>query len=183
MKYMKNDKTKRLVTLSLFGALIIVLQIIATYINIGGFPITLTLVPMIIAGAIFGIKEGIIMGLIFGVIVDIMCITGGDPSGAALLNIHPIVILTACLLKGALAGFASAFAYHKIENKKVAIFVGAGLAPIVNTCTLYIALIIFFDLSVAAMFGALMSVNFIIELLINMLLAPGLLRIINARRK
>lgn len=180
---MRNEKTKTLITLSLFAAIVIVLQIVATFINLGGFPITLTLVPIIIAGAIYGIPAGTFLGFIFGVVVSAMVITGADPSGATMLATHPIITITACLLKGALAGFVSALAFQKIENKKLAIVAAAALAPIVNTGTLYIALILFFDASFAMMIGAFMSINFIIELLINVLLAPGLLRIVNMRKK
>ena len=55
--------------IAIFGALVAVLQIIATFISFGSFPITLTLIPIIIAGAIYGPGIGALMGLIFGVIV------------------------------------------------------------------------------------------------------------------
>ena len=180
---MRNEKTKTLVTLSMFGAIVIVLQLVATFINFGGFPITLTLVPIIVAGAIYGPGAGAVLGFVFGVVVDIMVITGADPSGATMLAAHPFITIFACLLKGTLAGLISALAYKKIENKKIAIVVAAALAPIVNTVTFYIILIMFFDASFAMMIAAFISINFIIELVINILLAPGLLRIIQMRRK
>jgi len=180
---MHNTKTKKLVTLSLFGAIVVVLQVVATFINIGGFPITLTLVPIIIAGAIYGPGAGALMGLIFGVIVDTMVITGADPSGATMMSMHPIITLGTCLLKGTLAGLFSGMAYKAISNKKIAIFVSAFLAPVVNTSVFFICLIIFFQGTFASFIAALLSINFLIELGINVLLAPGLLRIINMRKK
>lgn len=171
-------KTKRFAILSVFAAVIVILQILATYINFGGFPITLTLIPIIVAGAIYGPQIGILMGLVFGVIVDIMVITGADPSGAIMLSSHPIITILTCLIKGALAGFLGSLVYKLINNKKIGIIVDAIITPVINTATLYITLIIFFESSFAAMVAAFMSINFVIELLINVLIAPGLLSLI-----
>ncbi len=180
---MTNDKTKRVVTLSMFTALVIVLQVVATFVNFGGFPITLTLVPIIIAGAVYGTPVGAFMGLTFGVVVALMVVVGADPSGATLLSLHPVITISACILKGVLAGAVSAAIYHglKEKNEKLAIILAAAAAPIVNTGTLYIALILFFDATFAAMLGAFMSVNFLIELAINVIIAPSLLRVVHKR--
>lgn len=181
---MHNEKTQNLVTISMFASIIVVLQVIATFIHFGAFPITLTLVPIIVAGAIYGVKMGSLMGFVFGMVVMIMVVVGADPSGATMLNLHPVVTITVCILKGTLAGFVSALIYDKLKekNNKLAIILAAAAAPIVNTTTLYITLILFFDSTFAALFSALISVNFIIELLINILLAPSLIRILEKRR-
>ena len=176
-------KTKRFAVISVFAAIVVVLQIIATYINFGGFPITLTLIPIIIAGAIYGPAVGSLMGLVFGVIVDIMVITGADPSGAVMLSTHPIITILTCLIKGTLAGLVGALAYRKIKNHKAGIIVSSIVTPVTNTLTLYLALILFFDISFTAMIAAFMSINFIIELLINVAIAPGLLILIKRAKR
>ena len=172
-------KNKKIAITSIFIAIIVILQIIATYINFGGFPITLTLIPIIIAGAIYGPSMGALMGFVFGIIVDIMVITGADPSGAIMLAAHPIITVVTCLIKGTLAGLFGAIAYKLIKNNKVGIVASAIITPITNTAILYISLILFFETSFAAMVAAFMSINFIIELLINIFIAPGLLILIN----
>ena len=43
-----TEKTRRLVGMSIFTALVIVLQLVATFVKIGTFPVTLTLVPVVI---------------------------------------------------------------------------------------------------------------------------------------
>lgn len=172
-------KTRKFATISIFIGVIIVLQVIATYVNFGGFPITLTLIPIIIAGAAYGPSIGALMGLVFGIIVDLMVITGLDPSGAIMFASHPIITIATCLIKGTCAGLFGAFAYKYIKNNKLGIIVSAIITPITNTLLLYISLILFFDSSFAAMVAAFMSINFIIELGINVLLAPGLLSLIN----
>lgn len=180
---MKN--TKQITAISMFAGLVVVLQVVATFINFGGFPITLTLIPIIIAGVLYGPKIGALMGTVFGVVVALMVITGADPSGATMLAMHPVVTISACVLKGTFCGLAGALVYKALnkKNKVLAIVLAAAVTPVINTGTLYIVIIIFFSGTFAAMIGAFMSVNFLIELLTNILLAPGLLRIIDSRIK
>ena len=180
---MRNKDTKKVVTIAMFAALIVVLQVIATFVNFGGFPITLTLVPIIIAGAMFGPGMGALMGTVFGIVVALMVVVGADPSGATLLSLRPVVTVLACILKGTFCGLVSALVYKALagKNQTAAIIAAAAICPVVNTGTLYLALIIFFESTFAAMLGAFMSVNFAIELIINILIAPALLRVVNKR--
>lgn len=171
-------KTKRFAILSIFSAIIVILQLLSTYINLGGFPITLTLIPIILVGAIYGPVDAMFMGVVFGIIVDIMVVTGADPSGAVMFASHPIITLLTCLIKGALAGLFGATAYKLIKNNKLGIIISAIITPVTNTLILYISLILFFDASFTAMIAAFMTINFIIELVLNILLAPGLLNLI-----
>jgi len=177
--------TRYLTTLAMFAVIIVVLQVLATFIRFGTFPITLTLVPIIVAGALYGVRCGAAMGTVFGVIVLIMVITGADPSGQAMLGIHPMVTSLTCILKGTACGAAAAAVYKLLskKHKMAPVFAAAVVCPIVNTGCLYIALILFFETSLAAMFSAFMSVNFLIELVINVLLAPVVFRIVEIRSK
>ena len=172
---------KKTTTITLFAVIIVILQLISTFINFGSFPITLTLIPIIVGGAIFGPITGCLIGLVFGIIVALMVITGADPSGATMLVNRPFVTISVCLIKGALAGLFSAIAYHalKKKNEKLAIILSSAVAPIVNTGTLYLCLIYFFGSSFAMMISAFMSFNFCLELITNVLLAPGLLSLIH----
>lgn len=174
--YFMNNKKFSII--SIFAALIIILQLLSTYINFGGFPITLTLVPIIVAGATLGPEVGCIMGIIFGFMVSIMVICGMDPSGAIMFSIHPVITVLTCLIKGAAAGYVGSIVYQKITNKRTAIVFSSIITPIINTLFLYISLILFFESSFASMVAAFMSINFVIELLTNILLAPGLLNVI-----
>lgn len=172
--------TKRITTIAMFVGLVVVLQIIATFINFGAFPITLTLVPIIVGGAIFGPSVGAILGTAFGVVVALMVITGADPSGAAMLAARPVVTILGCILKGTLAGYFSALVFKALanKNKMLAIVFASAVAPIVNTGTLALIIILFFDGAFATLIALFVTVNFVIELLIDVLLSPGLLRII-----
>lgn len=171
-------KTRKFATISIFAAIIVVLQIIATFVNFGGFPITLTLIPIIVAGAVYGPAIGTLMGLVFGGIVVLMVITGSDPSGAIMFSSHPIITVVACMSKGALAGLFGSLLYKNIKNPKIGIIASSIITPITNTFILYIFLMLFFESSFTAMVTAFMSINFIIELIINIIIAPGLLNLI-----
>ena len=170
-----SNKIKKMTILTFMLAMIVVLQVVATYINFG-FPITLTLVPIVVLGATYGVGMGALGGLVFGAVVDIMVVTGADPGGAALFAIHPVVIMLMCIIKGVMAGVCSALVYKLFRNKnsKIDIILAAVVAPIVNTGIFYLCLIIFFDYDFSILFGAFISVNFLIELLTNVILAPGL---------
>lgn len=52
-----------------------------------------------------------------------------------------------------------------------------------NTGVLYLVLVLFFDTSWAAVLSAFMSVNFLLELAVNIVLAPAVLRIVTMRRR
>lgn len=173
--------TKTITTISMFAGIVVVLQLIATFINFGGFPITLTLIPIIIGGAMYGKKVGALLGTIFGVVVALMVITGADSSGAYMLSVHPIITVLGCILKGTLAGFFSALVYEKLKdkNQNLAIILAAAIAPIVNTGILTLIIIIWFNGTFATFIALFMTVNFLLELVIDVLLGPGLLRIIN----
>lgn len=179
----KNSRT--IAEISIFSALIIVLQIIATYINIGSFPITLTLIPIIVAGCVYGEKVGALMGFVFGGIVSIMVITGADPSGATMLVYNPIATISACMVKGVLCGFVSSYIYKVVSKKdeKLAVVLASISCPIVNTGVFSIFLLLFFDSTIKSLIGLFLSFNFVLELALNILIAPKLTNLIKHNKE
>ena len=171
-------KTKKIASISIFSALIIILQTISTNINFGGFPITLTLVPIIISGAVYGVAFGTLMGLVFGVCVSVMVVVGADPNGATMFAYHPAVTIAICLVKGVLSAFLGSYIYRKVKNKKIGILLSAITTPVVNTLTLFVGLILFFDYGFSSLIAGVTSINFIIEVLLNVAIAPALLPLI-----
>ena len=172
---------KKIATLAIFSALIIILQILSTYINIGAFPITLTLIPIIIAGAILGIKEASFLGFMFGLIVFIVVISGGDPNSLIMLTSNPVATITIIFSKGICCGLFSSYVYKKLENKnkKLAIILSSIVAPVTNTGIFLIGLILFFDSNITVFISTFLSFNFLIELITNVLIAPSLLTLID----
>lgn len=187
-----SSKTERLTGLGILTAIIIVLQIISTFVKFGPFSITLSLIPIIVGAAIYGVSAGAYLGAVFSVVVVIMCITGGDVGGAMVWNANPIMCLVVCMLKGTLAGFEAGIHYKALEksNKIVASVVAALVSPIANTGIFIIGLVLFFkdtlalwaggsDLLYYIVFG-LTGVNFLVELGVNIILSPVIVRIIQA---
>ena len=183
-----KTKTQKVVGMGLFTAIIVALQMLASAIKFGPFSITLVLAPIVIGAALYGIGAGAWLGLTFGVTVLI----SGDAS--AFLTINPIGTVLTVIAKGMVAGIVAAVIYKAIEkkNKTVAV-VAAGIAcPIVNTGIFLIGCYLFFQDWLIAVFGTtgfttvitgLVSVNFAVELGINMLLASVIVRIIDLGKK
>lgn len=174
--------TRKTVTFSIFITITCLLQFLSTYINFIGFPITLSLIPIILGGALYGIGFASTLGLSFGVFVSLMVILGLDPSGATMFSMHPFITIGICLLKGCIAGYLSALVYKSINNKKVAVVVSSATATLANTISFLIVLYFFFDSSFSAVLSILLSINFIIELISNIVIAPMLLPLLNKRK-
>lgn len=174
----------RLTALAMLTALVVVLQTAATFIRFGSFPITLTLIPIVAAGALYGIGSGAFLGTVFGLVVLVMVLTGADGSGQMMLALHPLITSAACVVKGTLCGTAAAAIYRLLarRNEKAAVILAAAVCPLVNTGVLYLVLVLFFDTPWAAVLSAFMSINFLLELAVNIALAPAVLRIITLRR-
>ena len=180
---MKN-RFSRLTALGMLTALVVVLQTAATFIRFGSFPITLTLIPIVVAGALYGVASGALIGTVFGLVVLVMVLTGADASGQMMLALHPLITSVACVVKGTLCGAASAAMYQLLARRSgKAAVVAAAVCPLVNTGVLYLVLVLFFDTSWAAVLSAFMSVNFLLELAVNIVLAPAVLRIVTMRRR
>ena len=116
----QRQKTLELVQLAMLAALVVVLQIISAMLPVlpGGVSITLTLVPVVIGGILFGKKGGFTLGLTFGIIVLINCATGLDKGAVVLWNENALFTSIICLTKGIAAGFLPACFYDLIIGKK-----------------------------------------------------------------
>ena len=65
-----NKKTKNMVGVALFTAIVVVLQFLGGGIKVGGvFSISLVLVPIVVGAAVYGWKAGAWLGFAFGVAV------------------------------------------------------------------------------------------------------------------
>lgn len=196
---MKRTDTRKLTTLAIFTALIVVLQLVSALLTrfVPALPvsITLTLVPIVVGAALYGVSAGAYLGGVFGLVVLLFCVTALDAGGAMLWNAHPLMCALVCLVKGIAAGAAAAAVYRTISSKNMtAGAVCAGIAaPVTNTALFIIAVFLFFretltlwaggkDLVTYALVG-LTGVNFLLELAVNLVLAPIIVRIINARQK
>lgn len=190
-----KEKTLRLVSMGILSAIIIVLQIVATYFPTKPFPITFTLIPIIIGAALFDEKAGAFLGGVFSVVVIVMCVIGADVGGAMVWNANPFLCILVCMLKGICAGYVSGLVYRLISkrNSVAATIVAALSAPVVNTGIFILGLVLFFrpilaqwsggsDLVYYILFG-LTGLNFLIEVGVNMILSPVIIKILEAVKR
>ena len=187
-----NNKTKNMVGIGLFTAIVVVLQLLGGGIKFGMFSISLVLIPIVVGAAIYGWQAGAWLGLAFGVTV----LLSGD--AAAFLAVHvPGTILTV-LAKGALCGLCSGLMYKVFAkyNNLLAVVTAAIVCPVVNTGVFLIGCKLFFYETVSAwgaaagfanaaayMFLGLAGLNFLTELGANLVLAPVIVRLIKLGKK
>ncbi len=195
-----KKKTLRMAQMAMLVALVVVLQLVSALLPpVGGVAITLTLVPVVIGAILFGVRGGAVLGFSFGLIVFINCIVGLDVGGNILWNTNPFLTMLICFAKGMAAGVVPALLYAPIKGKNaeantkrdfVASLVAAISAPLVNTSLFVIGALLFFTDTLYAWQAAngatnmatyiivgLAGINFLVELAINIVLTPAIVRI------
>ncbi len=184
-----TTSTQTLVMYALLTAIVIVLQVIGASIRFGPFSISLVLVPIVIGAALCGKAAGAWLGFVFSVVVLFT-----DCAAFYAVNIPGTVVTV--LVKGIAAGFCAALVYGLLQkrNKTLAVIAAAAVCPIVNTGLFLIGCRLFFmDLlnTWAASLGfatlgdyvifSLIGGNFIFELVINLVLSPVIVRLVQYR--
>ena len=186
----KKFSTRKLTGLAILTALVVILQ----FLPVKGpfFLITLTLVPIVIGSALYGAFSGAWLGFIFGVTV----LLSGD--AAAFLTINIPGTIATVLVKGTLAGLAAGLVYKLASkvNRYFGVICSALVAPVVNTGIFLLGCRLFFMDTVngwaaasgyenvgAYMLLSLVGINFLIELGVDLVCSPVILRLINIRKK
>ena len=191
-----SAKTKRTVGIAIFSAIIVLLQIICTFIKFGPFSITLALAPIIIGAAIYGVGAGAFLGGVFGTVVLVTGLLGWDGGTVLyLMSINAVATVLICVVKGAVAGLLGGLVYRAIAARSdLGGVIAAGIVcPVVNTGLFIAGMLLFFTDTLISWAGGqnlmiylitvLTGVNFIVELAVNLILASGISRIIRAARK
>lgn len=188
--------TRRMAGLAIFTAIIVVLQVLCTFIRFGPFSITLALAPIIIGTAMYGKGAGAYLGGVFGAVVLITGLLGWDGGTVMLLmGINPAGCILICLVKGIAAGFFAGLCYELLakKNDKVGVLVSGIVCPVVNTGLFIVGMLVFFfdtlsgwaggqDLLLYIIVG-LTGINFLVELAVNIILSSGITQIIRAGKK
>ena len=183
--------TEKIVLLSLFTALVAILAYFGGFIKIGGLAsISLTLIPVVLGAAMCGPWAGAWLGGVSGVVFFMTA----DSAFWMGLSI-PGTIITV-MVKGIAAGLVAGLVYKLLESKNryLAVIAAAIVCPIVNTGIFIIGCFIFFiDTVKSGAAGAGMSVgayliiffvglNFVFELLTNIILSPAIVKLLNIRK-
>lgn len=193
----KNFFTAKNVTiLGVLTAIIVVLQIFGSYFRIGTISLSFVLVPIVIGGILTGVIGGTILGFIFGVITLVMGVVGADQFTFILFSDHPFLTILTCVIKGSAAGFMSGFVYKLLKDKNLTLstFAASAVAPIVNTGLFIVGAFCMADTLnsnfvaensnvVYFIFIGCAGINFLIELAINLVLAPSVCKIIKAVKR
>lgn len=172
----KSLDIKRLVYMAVLTAIVVVLQFIP--IKIGTFELALSVPIIVIGAALLGSGVGTWLGFVFGFVVLLL------PGTAAFLSFNLFGTIVTVLLKGALAGLFAGLVYKLLSrNRYVACLVSAIVATVVNTSVFLIGSLIFFEGDISIVINTFISINFVIELIVNIVLVPTVYRIINIKRK
>ena len=185
-----NGKTRRLAGLALFTAIVVVLQLLGSFIKVGPFAVSLVLIPIVVGAAVYGVKAGAWLGFVFGVVVTI-----ADAGGYIMFSARPVMTVIVCLLKGTAAGYVAGLVYRAISKKNAlaGVIVAAAAAPVINTGLFVLAMLLFYQPQLQAWAGdtavatyivtGLVGVNFLLELGVNLVLSPTITRLIAAGKK
>ena len=171
-----KSNTKTIVGVGLLTAIVVVLQALAVFIRPTGlFNISLVLVPIVVGAALYGYKAGACLGLVFGIVV--------------LITDAAVTVLA----KGLLCGLAAGLIYRLLasKNRVAAVVAAAVICPCVNTGVFLLGCLAFFMPTInewAAASGytsagtymilALVGVNFLIEMAVNIVLSSAIVQII-----
>lgn len=179
---MTQQKLKRMVSIAFLTALVLVLQMLSGAIpSIGGFSVSLVLIPIVMGAVLYGPGAGAFLGTVFGAIVYINCITGADLGGAMVFQASPVLCLLVVVGKGSIAGLGAGLVYRVCakRNAHLAMLGAAIVCPLLNT-GIFVAcmLTVFADVLrqwagggdvLAYVLSGLILMNFVPELIINIL--------------
>lgn len=185
----KKVNVKRIAGVGLLTALVVVLQLLGSFIRFGTVSITLVLLPIVVGAALYGVGAGAWLGGVFGVVV--LC----QPDTAFFLNMSMGGTILTVLAKGILAGVLSGLVYRVIskKNKYAGVVCAAVVCPLVNTGVFLLGCrLFFFDWILESadggnafifMITSFVGLNFLVELIVNVVLSPVIVRLVNIGKK
>ena len=192
METKRREQTKTLVLGAVFTALVVILQLMGSFIRFGPFAISLVLVPIVIGAAICGVKIGAWLGFVFGFVV----LVSGDAAPFMAIDVFGTILTV--LVKGTVCGLAAGLVYKALRryNRYLAVVAAAVVCPVVNTGVFLVGCSVFFLKTItewgvaegftnvaAYMFLGLAGGNFLFELASNIVLSPVIMRVLNIFKK
>jgi uncharacterized membrane protein len=188
----KRLDTRTLTGMALLTAVVVILQLLGAFVRFGPFSISLVLIPIVVGAALYGPAAGAWLGFVFGLVV----LLSGD--AAAFLAVNPLGTVLTVLVKGAGAGFCAGLVFRALEKKNAwtAAILAAVTAPVVNTGIFLLGCVCFFMPTVTEwatamgfpsvgnyMIFGLVGANFLVELAVNIVLSPVIVRLIKIGRQ
>lgn len=220
----KTISTRQLTGISIFTALVVILQLLGSFIRFGPFSISLVSIPIVIGAAVYGVSAGGWLGFVFGVTV----LLSGDAAVFLAVNVPGTIFIV--LVKGICCGLASGYVYRffnknsdtffmktgkffvllqkilfsgfslwygimlrKDRNSTIAVTASAIICPVVNTGLFVLLCPVFLFSTISSWAGGehifrymifgMVGINFLVELGINMIFCPVILRLIHIGEK
>ena len=182
-----NEKVRKLTLAALLTAIVVVLALLGTAIRFGTFNVNLALVPIVIGAALLGVGYGAWFGFVNAMVI----LLSGDAAPFLAVNVFGTIVTV--VAKGVLCGLVSGLVYKLVErfNKYAAVVAAALVCPLVNTGVFLIGCRLFFWDTLAQwsegsgtgstfsfVVTILIGVNFLMEIAINMILAPAIARLL-----
>lgn len=186
---MSKTSTKNLVLAAILTAIVVVLQLLGAFIKLGPFSVSAVLVPIVIGAATCGAGVGAWLGFVFGIVV----LLSGDAALFLAVNV-PGTILTV-LAKGILCGLGAGLVYKAASriNRYAAVVLAAVVCPCINTGVFLLGCLLFFMETITEWAGGgsvaqymivgLVGINFLVEMAVNIVLSPVIVRLLNVRNK
>ena len=191
-KQRQRMSTEILVLGAILTALVVVLQMMGSFIRFGMFSISLVLVPIVIGASVGGAKLGAWLGGVFGIVVLI----SGDAAAFLAISV-PGTIITVMVM-GIACGLVAGLIYKWLSkyDRYASVVISALVCPVVNTGVFLLGCSVFFmdtiktwaladygENVVGYLFLGLAGVNFLVEVAINVLLTPAIVRLLDFRNK
>ena len=187
----RTQSTRDLTTTAMLIALIVALQGFSSIAaRIGLFSFALGLFPATIGSVLYGKKKSLIFGAALGI-----TILATDATAFALYGVNVFATIFVVMLKSVASTFVTATVFEWLGklNRYIAVVVAAILGPIFNTAIFTAGVCVFFKdffsqfidggVSFIAGFLLLILMNFIIEMVINIVLSPIVLRVVDIKKK
>lgn len=194
-----NQKLKKMVTLALLIAIIIVLQTTASMLPKlpGGAALSFVLIPIVLGAAMYGVKAGAVLGAAFGLLAFWYSATNMDPVGFAIFQVSPIGCFAICVLKSTIAGSMAGLVYRLFTriNEYLAMLMASIVCPILNSGIFFASVAVFFKntkftpdggvsyIAIMSIFGVILMCNSIPELILNIVFSPAGQRIVKTVKK
>jgi len=188
-----HERIATMVQIALLAALIVVIQLFFSNIQIGPVTLSFVLAPITIGAIFISPIAGMLLGALSGVITFIQVFTSANVFYVFLIGHNTIMTFVVCVVKTAMAGLIAGIIYRIISKKSnhriPGVIASAAICPIVNTLLFCLGMLVFFadGLKQSADFGAvatenifnfifivLPGINFIFELILNIIICPAL---------
>ncbi len=179
-----------MVQTALLAALEVALTLLV--IPVGAINLNFGLVPIVIAGVFISPLTGAFIGGVSGLVTMFQVLSGQTVFYAFLLTANPFLACVLCIVKTAAAGYLSGLIYNLLKNRQTLASIAASIiCPIANTGIFALGMLTVFGNALMAdpvistwstggllalVFIVLIGVNFFVEVGMNLVLCPILIR-------